>query len=85
MSSGGWITADNVDQHFNAEGNWIGGDEQADQEPEEPLGTGAGHVRGRDEAEGGVNGGEVSNGLGNVVNGHGTTYDEQESKRTRLD
>jgi nucleotide-sensitive chloride channel 1A len=47
--SGGWITAENVSEYFDAEGNWIGGGEA--------LGEGAGRVRTRDEADGdGVNG-----------------------------
>jgi len=48
--SGGWITAENVDQYFDADGNWIGlGGEQ--------LGEGAGRVRIHDEVDGGdVNG-----------------------------
>ena len=40
--SGGWITADNVGEFFDEEGNWRGG----------WLGPGAGMVRSRDEDEG---------------------------------
>lgn len=49
--SGGWITADNVNEYFDADGNWIG-------ENGEGLGEGAGRVRTHDEVdgEGGVNG-----------------------------
>lgn len=50
--SSGWITAENVHEYFDGEGNWIGG---GDGEGE--LGDGAGRVRGRDEA-GEVNGRE---------------------------
>lgn len=47
--SGGWITADNVHEYFDEEGNWIGkGAEGQDEE----LGEGAGRVRDREEAEG---------------------------------
>ena len=42
--SGGWITADNVHDYFDADGNWIGGEE-------EELGDGAGRTRGRDEVD----------------------------------
>ncbi|KAI9374509.1 hypothetical protein BJX61DRAFT_295538 [Aspergillus egyptiacus] len=44
--SSGWITADNMHEFFDEEGNWIGGGE----EPSMPgLGPGAGTVRGREE------------------------------------
>lgn len=43
--SGGWITADNVSNFFDADGNWIGGGEV------EVLGEGAGRVRTRDEVD----------------------------------
>lgn len=50
--SGGWITADNVNEYFDEEGNWIGPGAE-----EEELGEGAGRVRDRDELEtDGVNG-----------------------------
>ncbi|KIX94145.1 uncharacterized protein Z520_10171 [Fonsecaea multimorphosa CBS 102226] len=61
--SGGWITAENMDEFFDAEGNWIGDDEQEDQEEESgdepgaaasgepPLGPGAGTVRPRQDTE----------------------------------
>jgi nucleotide-sensitive chloride channel 1A len=50
--SGGWITAENVSQFFDADGNWIG-------EEAESLGEGAGRIRTREEMnEGGdLNGG----------------------------
>lgn len=49
--SGGWITADNVHEYFDADGNWIGPD--AEEVGGEDLGDGAGTVHARDE---GVNG-----------------------------
>ncbi|KAI5461556.1 regulator of volume decrease after cellular swelling-domain-containing protein [Mariannaea sp. PMI_226] len=45
--SGGWITADNVQDYFDEDGNWIG---QGGEE-EEDLGEGAGRVRAHDEVE----------------------------------
>ncbi|RYP05299.1 hypothetical protein DL764_003897 [Monosporascus ibericus] len=50
--SSGWITADNVQEYFDADGNWIGGDGAAGE-----LGEGAGHVRTRgDDDVNGANG-----------------------------
>jgi nucleotide-sensitive chloride channel 1A len=50
--SGGWITAENVSEFFDPDGNWI-----ANGDGVEPLGEGAGRVRARDEVENdGVNG-----------------------------
>ncbi|KAM0434045.1 hypothetical protein ACHAPT_003989 [Fusarium lateritium] len=46
--SGGWITADNVHEYFDKDGNWLG------DEAGEELGEGAGRVRVRDEVEGGA-------------------------------
>ncbi|KAI8657777.1 hypothetical protein NCS57_01156900 [Fusarium keratoplasticum] len=46
--SGGWITADNVHEYFDKDGNWLGEGGEA----EEELGEGAGRVRVRDEVEG---------------------------------
>ena len=43
--SGGWITAENMSEYFDEEGNWIGGED----DEEEQLGTGAGTVRSREE------------------------------------
>ncbi|BCR89461.1 Voldacs domain-containing protein [Aspergillus chevalieri] len=51
--SSGWITAENMHEYFDEEGNWIAGG----QEPMLPLGPGAGTVRPRDE-ENGVSGQE---------------------------
>ncbi|KAF8849649.1 hypothetical protein BDZ45DRAFT_604104 [Acephala macrosclerotiorum] len=48
--SGGWITAENVSDYFDADGNWIGGGTG-----EESLGDGAGRIRTRQEMDG-VNG-----------------------------
>ena len=49
--SSGWITAENVSEYFDDEGNWIGGSNG------ESLGDGAGRVRTRDEVgDEGVNG-----------------------------
>ncbi|RAL62802.1 hypothetical protein DID88_004644 [Monilinia fructigena] len=47
--SGGWITAENVSEYFDADGNWIGGEESVEVEV---LGDGAGRVRGHDEVDG---------------------------------
>ena len=44
--SSGWITADNVNEYFDEQGNWIGDDGISGE-----LGDGAGRVRGRDEVE----------------------------------
>ncbi|KAF7130942.1 hypothetical protein CNMCM5793_003877 [Aspergillus hiratsukae] len=54
--SSGWITAENMHEYFDEEGNWIGGGE----EPSLPLGPGAGTVRQREGegAEGGEGQGE---------------------------
>ncbi|GKT41110.1 uncharacterized protein ColSpa_01291 [Colletotrichum spaethianum] len=54
--SGGWITAENVHEHFDADGNWIGQNGGEEEEGAGELGEGAGRVRGHDEANGGVNG-----------------------------
>lgn len=67
--SGGWITADNVHEYFDEDGNWIGeGGEET-----EALGDGAGRTRGRNEVEG--------EGEGEGVNGDGP----EESKRPRTE
>ncbi|KAK4239369.1 hypothetical protein C8A03DRAFT_42978 [Achaetomium macrosporum] len=72
--SGGWITAENVHEYFDEEGNWIGGDAEGEGEEVQgvsgELGEGAGTVHAREEnAEG--------------VNGDGTGADEGETKRPR--
>ncbi|KAK4040005.1 glycosyltransferase [Parachaetomium inaequale] len=51
--SGGWITAENVHEYFDEEGNWIGEEEEGGGGE---LGEGAGAVHSREEEEGGVNG-----------------------------
>lgn len=68
--SSGWITADNVDQYFDADGNWIGGGEEVGGE----LGEGAGRVRGRHEVDGDADG----------TNGDAAAEDG-ESKRPRTE
>ncbi|KAH8701793.1 regulator of volume decrease after cellular swelling-domain-containing protein [Talaromyces proteolyticus] len=51
--SSGWITADNIGEYFDEEGNWIGEGEP----PTLPgLGPGAGNVHDRDDGEVGENG-----------------------------
>lgn len=50
-STTGWITAENVGEFFDADGNWIGGGDE--EEEGEDLGEGAGRVRARDELNGG--------------------------------
>jgi chloride channel, nucleotide-sensitive, 1A len=79
--SGGWITAENVNEFFDTEGNWIGGrgDEGGDGEGE-PLGEGAGRVRVRDEVDAEEEGGEAEP----KVNGHGEG-DGEEHKRLRTE
>ncbi|KIW29438.1 uncharacterized protein PV07_05252 [Cladophialophora immunda] len=59
--SGGWITAENMHEYFDEEGNFIGGDDQDEQgedvggeaqaASDEPLGPGAGIVRPRQDTE----------------------------------
>jgi nucleotide-sensitive chloride channel 1A len=46
--SSGWITAENVHEYFDADGNWIGGEEES---VSGELGDGAGTVHGREEEE----------------------------------
>ncbi|KAI1340864.1 regulator of volume decrease after cellular swelling-domain-containing protein [Xylariaceae sp. FL0016] len=48
--SSGWITADNVHEYFDADGNWIGDGTEEDGVSGE-LGDGAGRVRARDEVD----------------------------------
>lgn len=45
--SSGWITAENMHEFFDEEGNWIAGGEP----PSLPLGPGAGTVRAREEGD----------------------------------
>lgn len=68
--SGGWITAENMHEFFDAEGNWIGGgdEEEGDEDMEDeegegesaPLGPGAGTVRQRDDEAVGVGNGDAA-------------------------
>ncbi|KAG5913429.1 hypothetical protein E4U42_001181 [Claviceps africana] len=68
--SGGWITADNVHEYFDDEGNWIGRDDEAPGPgQDEELGDGAGRTRLREEVDG-----EERNG-----------GDDSESKRLRVE
>ncbi|KAK4138349.1 hypothetical protein BT67DRAFT_412622 [Trichocladium antarcticum] len=60
--SGGWITAENVHEFFDAEGNWIGAEEEGGMSGE--LGEGAGTVHGREEEGGQVEGGGAAAGEG---------------------
>ncbi|KAJ0117554.1 benzoylformate decarboxylase [Diaporthe amygdali] len=46
--SSGWITAENVNDFFDEDGNWIGGGAENGDEDGEELGDGAGRVRSRD-------------------------------------
>ncbi|OAA47327.1 benzoylformate decarboxylase [Beauveria brongniartii RCEF 3172] len=73
--SGGWITAENVSEYFDDEGNWIGPGAEVGGEEEgaAELGEGAGRTRARDEIE-------VQEG----INGHGAEEDA-ESKRQRVE
>ncbi|TLS29483.1 hypothetical protein PpBr36_01971 [Pyricularia pennisetigena] len=86
--SSGWITADNVNEFFDEDGNWIGAEEyDADEGISGELGEGAGRVRGRDEVSGAeevaavaANGAQGPNGQQNGVDG-----EDPESKRQRTD
>lgn len=57
-STTGWITAENVGEFFDADGNWIGGGDEEEGKDGEDLGEGAGRVRARDELNGHENGTE---------------------------
>lgn len=61
--SSGWITAENMHEFFDSEGNWIGG---GDPPPSLPLGPGAGTVRRRDETDDGPGANEQGDGEGEV-------------------
>jgi nucleotide-sensitive chloride channel 1A len=59
--SGGWITAENMHEYFDEEGNWKGGNADGDEGASEPqLGPGAGTVRPRDEQDTADGGGEAA-------------------------
>ncbi|KAL1836239.1 hypothetical protein VTJ49DRAFT_5401 [Mycothermus thermophilus] len=70
--SGGWITAENVHEYFDEEGNWIGGDGDEEEAVRGELGEGAGAVHPREE--------DGQDGEGKGVNGTG---EEVEVKRPR--
>ncbi|KKA28444.1 hypothetical protein TD95_002593 [Thielaviopsis punctulata] len=75
--SSGWITAENVHEFFDEDGNWIGGGDQVEgdeggEDVSGVLGEGAGRVRQRDEAE-------PENGDAEKPEGDG------ENKRPRMD
>lgn len=70
LSSSGWITADNMHEFFDEDGNWIGEGGASGGE----LGEGAGRVRTRDEVDGGDDG----------ANGHEADEDA-DSKRPRTE
>ena len=72
--SGGWITAENVGEYFDEEGNWIKDGEEGGEGEGEGLGEGAGRVRTREEMNGG--------GEGEGVNGHTEEGDESKKPRT---
>ncbi|KAJ9142686.1 Benzoylformate decarboxylase [Pleurostoma richardsiae] len=67
--SSGWITAENVHEYFDEEGNWIGGEGVSGE-----LGEGAGRVRVRNEAERDAE-----------ANGKNGEEDSSESKRPRTE
>ncbi|GJN85619.1 hypothetical protein PLIIFM63780_009187 [Purpureocillium lilacinum] len=73
--SGGWITAENMHEYFDEDGNWIGRDGEGDDTApvEGELGEGAGRTRGRDEVEG----------QGDGVNGNAD--EDPENKRPRVE
>lgn len=50
--SGGWITAENVHEYFDEQGNWIGGDKEGEEGVSGELGEGAGTVHAREEGDG---------------------------------
>jgi chloride channel, nucleotide-sensitive, 1A len=54
--SGGWITAENVHEYFDEDGNWIG---PGAEDQEEELGEGAGRTRPHDEVDGGETNGDA--------------------------
>ncbi|KAF4120754.1 hypothetical protein GMORB2_2758 [Geosmithia morbida] len=57
--SGGWITADNVNDYFDEEGNWIGGGDGAEEAGDEST-NGAGRTRAHEEIDGEDVNGQVS-------------------------
>ncbi|KAF4511268.1 hypothetical protein G6O67_003080 [Ophiocordyceps sinensis] len=78
--SGGWITADNVHEFFDGQGNWLSRDAEAQDgadgelgEGAGELGEGAGRTRPRDELE------------PEDANGHDGANGDQDVKRPRVD
>lgn len=78
--SGGWITAENVNEYFDEQGNWIGpgaevggSEEEVAEEAAEELGEGAGRTRPRAEVE-----------AQDGINGH-SAEDDAENKRQRVE
>ncbi|KAI9802294.1 MAG: hypothetical protein M1833_001800 [Piccolia ochrophora] len=65
--SGGWITAENVGEYFDEDGNWIGGGDEGG------LGPGAGTVRGRDDED--EPEGDEDEAMGGDDNGQGEAGD----------
>lgn len=79
--SSGWITAENVHEYFDEQGNWIGGEEEVEIEIE-------------GEEDGGVNGGELGEGAGIVrrredvedpADDGGEKEEQGENKRARIE
>ncbi|KAL2168739.1 hypothetical protein VTG60DRAFT_6910 [Thermothelomyces hinnuleus] len=71
--SGGWITAENVHEYFDEDGNWIGGEGAEEEGVSGELGEGAGTVHAREEGE------------EEGVNGDGKAAAEGEAKRPRIE
>ncbi|KAM4066606.1 regulator of volume decrease after cellular swelling domain-containing protein [Hirsutella rhossiliensis] len=71
--SGGWITADNVHEFFDGDGNWLGRDGEAQDGADGELGEGAGRTRPRDELE------------PDGANGYDGANEDQDMKRPRVD
>jgi chloride channel, nucleotide-sensitive, 1A len=92
--SGGWITAENMHEFFDSDGNWLdngeGGaveDDEEEWDDEEgisgELGDGAGRVRTRDEVDGVATAVSTDAASGSEVNGHHDPGDDTDSKRIR--
>lgn len=71
--SGGWITAENVHEYFDEEGNWRGRDGDAGDAPQE------------EEEEGTTNGGAGRTRPHQEVDGGGEDANGEEAKRPRVD
>lgn len=68
--SSGWITAENMHEYFDADGNWIGDGADEEEGVSGELGEGAGRTRTRDEVNG---------------HGDGDTAEDPDNKRPRVD